>query len=130
MFVVSNDERVELVRLTKRFLVCCDALCCARIVLASVEVSSNTEVNVSLRDTAATVGMGLRRFSKSRVKVLCDERRVGAPRKVSAEAVDAVIVKTLERVPKSHTRTHWSTCAIAKSVGISHSDVQAPCPSI
>lgn len=52
---------------------------------------------------------------------LHDEPRAGAPRKYSDEAVEAVVVKTLETVPKG--RTHWSTRKMAESAGLSHSTV-------
>jgi hypothetical protein len=42
---------------------------------------------------------------------LYDEPRVGAPRTVSDEAVEAVIVKTLETLPQGET--HWSTRTMA-----------------
>ena len=52
---------------------------------------------------------------------LYDEPRVGAPRVVSDEAVEAVIVKTLETTPKGET--HWSTRTMAKAAGMSHTMV-------
>jgi transposase len=65
--------------------------------------------------------MWRRRFVEFRVDALYDEPRVGAPRKVNDEAVEAVIVKTLETTPKGCT--HWSTRKMAKKAGISHSTV-------
>jgi hypothetical protein len=50
-----------------------------------------------------------------------DEPRVGAPRKITDEAVEAVVVKTLETTPKG--RTHWTTRKMAEKAGISHSTV-------
>lgn len=50
-----------------------------------------------------------------------DEPRVGAPRTVPDEAVEAVIVKTLETTPKGET--HWSTRTMAKAAGMSHTMV-------
>jgi transposase len=119
--VISDDERVELVRLTKRSRIDRHVAFRARIVLACADVSSNSEVARLLRVSAKTVGMWRRRFVEFRVDALYDEPRVGAPRKVSDEAVEAVIVKTLETTPKG--RTHWSTRKMAKNAGISHSTV-------
>jgi transposase len=121
LLVISDDERVELVRLTKRARVDRHVAFRARIVLACADVSSNMEVARLLRVSSNTVGMWRRRFVESRVDALYDEPRVGAPRKVSDEAVEAVIVKTLETTPKG--RTHWSTRKMAKNAGISHSTV-------
>jgi transposase len=119
--VITDDEREELVRLTKRARVDRHVALRARIILACAEVSSNVEVARLLRVSSNTVGMWRRRFVKFRVDALYDEPRVGAPRKVSDEAVEAVIIKTLETTPKG--RTHWSTRKMAKKAGISHSTV-------
>lgn len=119
--VISDDERAELVRLTKRARVDRHVAFRARIVLACADVSSNVRVARLLRVSSNTVGMWRRRFVEFRVDALYDEPRVGAPRKVSDEAVEAVIVKTLETTPKG--RTHWSTRKMAKNAGISHSTV-------
>jgi transposase len=119
--VISDDERVELVRLTKRARTDRHVAFRARIILACAEESSNVEVARLLRASGNTVGMWRRRFVEFRVDALYDEPRVGAPRKVSDEDVEAVIIKTLESTPKG--RTHWSTRKMAKSAGISHSTV-------
>src|SRR5215213_3082831 len=50
-----------------------------------------------------------------------NEPRAGAPRTVSDEAVEALIVKTLETTPKGET--HWSTRTMAKAAGMSHTMV-------
>ena len=59
--------------------------------------------------------------SRSEIDGLYDEPRVGAPRKISDENVEAIIVKTLETTPAG--RTHWSTRKMASKVGISHTMV-------
>jgi transposase len=46
---------------------------------------------------------------------------VGAPRTISDEAVEAVIVKTLETMPPGET--HWSTQTMAAKAGMSHTMV-------
>lgn len=117
--MISDEERVALVRLTKRGRVDRHVAFRARIVLACASMSSNADVAHLLRVSAKTVGMRRRRFIEFRVDALYDEPRVGAPRKVSDEAIEAVIVKTVETTPKG--RTHWSTRKMAKNAGISHS---------
>jgi len=119
--VISDDEREELVRLTKRARVNRHVAFRAKIVLACGEGRSNTEVAHRLKTTNKTVGRWRKRFVEGRLDALYDEPRVGAPRKYSDEAVEAVIVKTLETTPKG--RTHWSTRKMAKSAGLSHSTV-------
>ena len=58
------------------------------------------------------------RFIERRLDGLYDEPRVGAPRTISDEAVEAVIVKTLETLPQGET--HWSTRTMAAKAGMSH----------
>jgi transposase len=87
-------------------------------VLACAEESSNTAVARRHRTTNHTVGKWRRRFIESRLDGLYDEPRVGGPRTISDEEVEAVIVKTLETTPKGET--HWSTRTMAKKTGMSH----------
>ena len=119
--IISDEEREELVRLTRRSRVNRNVAFRARIVLACAERPSNTEVARLLKTNDKTVGSWRRRFIEARLDALYDEPRAGAPRKYSDEAVEAVIVKTLETTPKG--RTHWSTRKMAKSAGLSHSTV-------
>jgi transposase len=48
---------------------------------------------------------------------LYDEPRPGAPRTVSDEQVEKVVIKTLESTPRAET--HWSTRGLAKATGLS-----------
>jgi transposase len=61
------------------------------------------------------------RFVESRLDGLADEPRPGAPRTISEEAVEEVIVATLERQPKD--ATHWSRASMAHESGLSKSTV-------
>lgn len=119
--LVSTDERDELVRLSKRARVNRHVAFRAKIILECAEGRSNTEVAERLKTTGKTVGSWRKRFVEARVDALYDEPRAGAPRKYSDEAVEAVVVKTLETMPKG--RTHWSTRKMAKNAGLSHSTV-------
>jgi transposase/transposase-like protein len=116
--VVSEIERAALVRLTKRSLVNRNLAFRAKLVLASVDEPSNTIVAHQHRTTNQTVGKWRRRFIESRLDGLYDEPRVGGPRTISDDAVEAVIVQTLETKPKGHT--HWSTRKMAAKTGMSH----------
>ena len=49
---------------------------------------------------------------------LLDQPRVGAPRAVTDDAVEAVIVRTLETTPPG--ATYWSTRTMAAKTGLSH----------
>jgi transposase len=61
------------------------------------------------------------RFVDRRLDGLTDEPRPGAPRKITDEAVEELIVATLERQPKD--ATHWSRASMAAETGLSKSTV-------
>ena len=90
------------------------------MVLACVDAPDNA-VARRLRTTKTTVAKWRHRVVDRRCAGLYDEPRVGAPRTVSDAAGEAVIVKTLETTPPGET--HWSTRAMAKAAGLSHSTV-------
>jgi transposase len=119
--VVTEDERRELVRLTKRAHVNRVLAFRARLVLACTEAVPNTTVARRHRTSNATVGKWRTRFIERGLDGLYDEPRVGAPRTISDQAVEAVIVKTLETTPKGET--HWSTRTMAAKAGLSHTMV-------
>jgi hypothetical protein len=52
---------------------------------------------------------------------LVDEPRPGAPRKITDEQIEAVVVVTLERTPAD--ATHWSRASMAAESGLSRSTV-------
>ena len=116
--VVTDLERAELVRLTKRAQVNRVLAFRARLVLACADEATDTAVARRYRTTNATVGKWRMRFIARRLEGLYDEPRVGAPRTISDEEVEAVIVKTLETTPKGET--HWSTRTMAAKAGLSH----------
>ena len=118
--VLAVGEREELVRLSKRARVNRNIAFRARIVLACTE-ATNSAVALGLRTTNQTVGKWRKRFIAKRLDGLYDEPRVGAPRTISDDEVEAVIVKTLEAKPKG--RTHWSTRSMAATVGMSHATI-------
>ena len=118
--VLTGDERLTLVRLTKRSRVNRAVAFRARIVLACAK-ASDTAVARRLRTTKTTVAKWRSQFAALRLTGLYDEPRVGAPRTITDAAVEAIIVKTLETTPPGET--HWSTRSMAKAAGISHSMV-------
>jgi transposase len=118
--VVTDDERAALVRLTKRARVNRTMAFRARIVVACID-SSDTAVARRLRTTKTTVAKWRGQFVERRLEGLYDEPRVGAPRSISDEQVEAIIVKTLETTPPGET--HWSTRSMAKAAGVSHTMV-------
>jgi transposase len=93
----------------------------SRIVLACAAGKSNTIVAEELQTTRQTVGKWRSRFLKRRLQGLDDEERPGAPRTITDERVEKVIVKTLEELPAD--ATHWSTRSMATATGMSQTAV-------
>jgi transposase len=119
--VVTDDERQTLERLMKRAQVNRPLAFRARLILACADGTPNNVVARRYRTTNATVGKWRNRFIASRLDGLYDEPRVGAPRTISDDAVEAIIVKTLETKPVGET--HWSTRTMAAQAGMSHTMV-------
>jgi transposase len=69
-----------------------------------------------------TVAKWRSRFVVHRLEGLTDQPRPGAPRKITDEQVESVIVKTLEE-SAAHGDTHWSTRSMAKATGMSQSAI-------
>ena len=67
------------------------------------------------------VGRWRARFVTRRVDGLLDEPRPGAPRTITDDTVETVIVRTLETTPDG--ATHWSTRTLAKATGLSHGTI-------
>ncbi len=118
---LRNDERESLIRYKKRKRTNRNLAFRAEIVLLCASGMTNQAVAEKLRANKDTVGKWRRRFVERRLEGLLDEPRVGAPRTISDEQIEEVIVKTLESKPKA--RTHWSTRKMAKESGLSHSTI-------
>lgn len=119
--VVTDDERSTLIRLTKRARANRAVAFRARLVLACADGTANTIVARRHHTTNATVGKWRQRFLERRLAGIYDEPRVGAPRTISDEDVEGVIVKTLETTPPGET--HWSTRTMAAKAGMSHATI-------
>lgn len=78
-------------------------------------------VAAELKVARGTVGTWRRRFTARRLDGLHDEPRPGAPRSITDNDVERVVVATLESTPRG--ATHWSTREMAKHTGVSHSSV-------
>jgi len=119
--VLSDKERNELERWTRRRKTSQALAFRARIILTSAEGNTDIEVADRLGTTRETVGKWRRRFLKSRCDALMDAPRPGAPRTITDEEVERVITKTLEETPRG--MTHWSTRLMAKEVGMSQTAI-------
>ena len=89
----------------------------ARVVLACAEGLDNRAVAKKLRCSLGMVGKWRARFLEERLEGLYDEQRPGAPRKISNEQIEQVVIQTLESTPRG--QTHWSTREMAKNTGLS-----------
>src|ERR1700674_2674995 len=89
----------------------------ARVVLACAEGLDNKTVAKKLRCCLGMVGKWRSRFLKARLEGLYDEPRPGAPRKISDDQVEKLLIQTLESTPRG--QTHWSTRGLAKASGLS-----------
>ena len=119
--ILSDEERVALHRLAKRRKSAQAMAMRARIVLACAGGSTNADVAASLKVSQAMVGRWRKRFVEHRLDGLSDDPRPGAPRTITDDQVEAVIVKTLEDKPDD--ATHWSTRGMAKETGLSQTTI-------
>jgi transposase len=120
--LLSGVERETLVRWSRRAKTSQAMAVRARIVLACADGADNKSVAAQLGIWPQTVGKWRARFVADRLDGLSDEPRPGAPRKISDEQVEAVVVKTLEEAP-GNGDTHWSTRSMAKAVGLNQTAV-------
>src|SRR5215813_4658460 len=120
--ILTDDERVRLDSLAHRSRTAPHLARRARIVLACAEGQDNKAVAKRLRMSQTTVCKWRGRFVRERVDGLYDEPRPGAPRQISDEHIERVIVRTLEETPRGET--HWSSRGMAKASGLGRTTVQ------
>lgn len=118
---LTDEERLTLVRWSRRAKSSQALAQRCRIVLGCADGKSNQEVAAELGVWPQTVGKWRRRFLDKRLDGLSDEPRPGAPRKITDEQVEQVLVATLERAPAD--ATHWSRSSMAAESGLSKSTV-------
>lgn len=121
VITVSDEDRVVLERWSKRPKTPMSIAQRARIVLLAADGLNNNVVADKVGCNQATVVKWRKRYVERGVDGLIDEPRPGAPRTISDEAVEAVVVRTLEETPTD--ATHWSTRDLAKRSGMSASSV-------
>lgn len=115
--VLTADERQQLESLARRSRSLPWVARRARIVLACAAGLDNKTVARRLRVAPATVGTWRARFLEARLEGLYDEPRPGAPRQITDEQIEQVIIRTLETTPVG--ATHWSTRDMAKAAHLS-----------
>jgi transposase len=119
--VLTDEERQVLVSWSRRRKSAQALALRCRIVLSCADGLSNAEVADRLRVSRPTVGKWRSRFVARRLGGLVDEDRPGAPRKITDEQVEQVVVATLESTPTN--ATHWSRASMAEKSGLSKSTV-------
>lgn len=118
---LSDDERETLERWARRPKTAQALAMRCRIVLAAAGGELNKNIAAELGCNPATVTKWRNRFAERRLDGLHDEPRPGAPRKITDQDVERVIVATLEDKPPD--ATHWSTRSMADKVGLSQTAV-------
>jgi transposase len=101
--VLSNDERATLERWVRRSTIQQSLALRSKIVLACAKGLTNTDVAERLGVNEATVSKWRSRFVARRLEGLADEPRPGAPRTVTDDHVERVVLKTLTNKPKDAT---------------------------
>jgi transposase len=120
--ILTDEERVRLDALAHRSRTAPQLARRARIILACAEGADNKVVAKRLRMSQTTVCKWRGRFVRTRLDGLYDEPRPGAPRQVSDDQIEQVIVRTLEETPRG--ATHWSSRGMAKASGLGRTTVQ------
>jgi transposase len=118
---LNDEQRTELERLARRTREVRGPAFRARVVLMLERGCLGREICQRLHTSHQTVCAIRGRFLSGGVEALFDEPRPGAPRKISDEKIEAVIVNTLEQRPEG--ATHWSTRLMAKKIGLSQSTI-------
>ena len=114
--ILTEDERQRLDSLAHRSRSAPHVARRARIILACAEGTDSKVVARRLHVTPATVCKWRGRFVRQRLDGLYDEPRPGAPRTITDDQVEHVIIRTLETTPRG--ATHWSTRDMARAVGL------------
>ena len=118
---LTPDERQELDSLAHRSRSAPHVARRARIILACADGGATTRIAKRLHVSATTVCKWRTRFLEDRLDGLFDEPRPGAPRQITDDQVEQVIIRTLESTPRGATQ--WSTRAMAKASGLSNATI-------
>jgi transposase len=119
--VLTDVERAELERWTRRRTSAAGLALRAKIVLAAADGGTNVELSERLGVDRGTISKWRNRFGEYRCDGLLDEPRPGRPRVVGDAQIEALITATLETTPPD--ATHWSTRSMADHLGLSQSMV-------
>lgn len=118
---LSKEEREALERNVRRRKSAQALSQRSRIILLASEGLTNGTIAAKVGLVRETVGIWRNRFVKERLEGLLDEPRIGRPREIDDDQIEAVVVATLESKPEAATQ--WSTRSLAKKMGLSQSAV-------
>jgi transposase len=119
--VLTADDRATLERWARGRSTAQALALRSRIVLASANGATNQQVAAELGVNPTTVGKWRSRYVARGLDGLSDDPRPGAPRKITDDRVEQVLVKSLEEAPPEGTR--WSTRSMAAATGLSQTAV-------
>ena len=119
--VLTEAERDQLTRWSRRAKSSQALALRSKIVLACAQGGSNKQVAADLRITPGTVTRWRRRFIARRLDGLADEPRPGRRPSILPGKVEDIVAATLEQTPKD--ATHWSRASMARRSGLSKSTV-------
>jgi transposase len=118
--VINDDDRAELVRLTRSSTVTAGLAQRARIVLAAGSGIANSAIAEQVGVSIPTVLKWRRRFATKGLVGLGDQARSGRPRVVDR---NKIVATTLKPPPKKYGVTHWSSRLLADHLKIGNATV-------
>jgi transposase len=121
--VIDETMRRELERLSRKRSMAARVVLRSRIVLLAVEGNQNKQIAEQLGVGTRMASLWRGRFIEHGIGgLLKDAPRPGRTPRITAEIVDAVVVKTTQSTPAN--ATHWSTRTMARVTGISEASVR------
>ena len=121
--VLMDDERKQLIRMTRGRSIQARLVVRANIVLKAADGMLNQDIAAELKIMPNTVGRWRRRFAERRIAGIEKDLPRGDSRRDKSVELAVLIVKTTTQTRPSNA-THWSTRTLAKHLGVDDSRVQ------